>query len=418
MLPTNDISTHFWLFCAFAFIIGSCIGSFLNVVTWRLPRGQSLIYPPSQCPHCGHRIRAWENIPILSWLALRARCSGCHQPISIRYPLGEAATGLLFTSVWLAVYFRNLPFALLPGYFLLTGALLSGAWLDIVHRFIPDEVNFFGMASALILAIALPSSRLALQATSAPAQNRIFLDAALRLLRACGVPFLSPMLTALLDCLLGILVGILLLAVFAWCFQRLLGERHPLPQIKLRLTANGAENPSDKPTATICLWKDLLEEDEEVTIHGKLLDGWKDAPAGTAQLLATRQGLTVDGEFRSWKALPNGILVQVERCSMPRDVMGGGDIKMLGMIGGFLGADAVIFILLFAALFGFLCAGGLFAFRLAHKNTKQLPKVSTWLTALPFGPFLALSAYLWMLFGNLFFQLTEGLQRLANPSVW
>ena len=106
---TIDISSAFWLFSAFSFILGCCIGSFMNVVVWRLPRGESLVHPPSHCPKCGHAIKPWENIPIISWLCLKARCSNCHLPISIKYPLGEGATGLLFAFLWMRIFKRGLP---------------------------------------------------------------------------------------------------------------------------------------------------------------------------------------------------------------------------------------------------------------------------------------------------------------------
>ena len=83
-MTAGDLSPVIWQMHAIAFCLGCVIGSFLNVVVWRIPRGESLLTPPSHCPNCGHLIRAWENIPIISLLCLRGRCSGCHQPISIR----------------------------------------------------------------------------------------------------------------------------------------------------------------------------------------------------------------------------------------------------------------------------------------------------------------------------------------------
>lgn len=78
------------------FIFGSCVGSFLNVVIWRLPRGESLTYPPSHCPKCNNRLPLYDNIPIIGWLKLGGKCRFCQQPISMRYPIIEAICGLLF----------------------------------------------------------------------------------------------------------------------------------------------------------------------------------------------------------------------------------------------------------------------------------------------------------------------------------
>lgn len=82
-----------------AAVLGLAIGSFLNVVVWRLPRGESVASPPSACPRCGHRIRPRDNVPVLSWLLLRGRCRDCAEPIAVRYPLVEAGTALLFGGV-------------------------------------------------------------------------------------------------------------------------------------------------------------------------------------------------------------------------------------------------------------------------------------------------------------------------------
>ena len=84
----------------FSFWLGACIGSFLNVVVWRVPRGESIVRPPSHCPKCNASIKWHQNIPILSWLALRGRCANCREPISPRYILVELLTGLLFLAAF------------------------------------------------------------------------------------------------------------------------------------------------------------------------------------------------------------------------------------------------------------------------------------------------------------------------------
>ena len=80
-------------------VLGLVIGSFLNVVAHRVPRGESVVRPPSACPRCGTPIRNRHNVPVLGWLVLRGRCYDCKSPISIRYPLIEAATGVVFAGV-------------------------------------------------------------------------------------------------------------------------------------------------------------------------------------------------------------------------------------------------------------------------------------------------------------------------------
>lgn len=85
-------------------IFGAVVGSFLNVVVWRVPRGESIVSPPSHCPACGHELGPAELVPVLSWLALRGRCRHCGVHVSARYPLFELGVGVLFALIaWLIV---------------------------------------------------------------------------------------------------------------------------------------------------------------------------------------------------------------------------------------------------------------------------------------------------------------------------
>ncbi|EUB73812.1 Prepilin peptidase [Pseudomonas sp. GM41(2012)] len=157
-MPLNDIPTLQPLtFVIAAMLVGLLIGSFLNVVVWRLPKmldrewreearevlglpGETplptfnLMLPHSQCPHCGHRIRAWENIPLLSYLFLRGRCSNCTAAISKRYPLTELACGLL--SAFIAWHFGFGWQACMV--LLLSWGLLTMSLIDAEHQLLPD----------------------------------------------------------------------------------------------------------------------------------------------------------------------------------------------------------------------------------------------------------------------------------------
>ena len=86
-------ATTLWL--VYSFILGACFGSFTTACVWRIPRGISIVWPPSSCPKCGHKLGPLENIPILGWLILRGKCKGCGLPISPRYILIELATAIL-----------------------------------------------------------------------------------------------------------------------------------------------------------------------------------------------------------------------------------------------------------------------------------------------------------------------------------
>ena len=218
----------------FAFAFGSIVGSFLNVVVWRLPRGESLSHPPSHCPKCGHSIRAWENIPILSWLALRGRCSNCAQPISWRYPLGELSLGLLYAAVTWNIWRNDLPLALLPGFFWLTASLLAAAQIDLKHRIIPDKLNYAGIIVAVLLSLLLPGSRLIGQELPAPMQASIISEAVLAwLAKACArtQPW-NWRFVALIDLLLGLLLAAICFLVF-YCLEKLPARRHKTEQRQL-----------------------------------------------------------------------------------------------------------------------------------------------------------------------------------------
>ena len=89
-----------WAADAYVLVVGACLGSFLNVVIARLPHGRSLVSPPSSCPRCQSRIAWYDNVPVFSWIALRARCRNCGEPISARYPVVELLTAVVFFAVW------------------------------------------------------------------------------------------------------------------------------------------------------------------------------------------------------------------------------------------------------------------------------------------------------------------------------
>ncbi len=126
-------------------ILGLLIGSFLNVVVWRLPRGESLSHPGSHCPACDHPIRPYDNIPVVSWLVLRGRCRDCGAGISARYPLVELATGVAFalTAAWVG-WSVLLPFALW-----LVAACIAMVLIDIEHHRLPNSLTLSTYAVVL-----------------------------------------------------------------------------------------------------------------------------------------------------------------------------------------------------------------------------------------------------------------------------
>ncbi|MFO7973674.1 MAG: prepilin peptidase [Candidatus Hydrogenedentota bacterium] len=148
------------LLAVFSFALGSVVGSFLNVCVYRLPRGLSVVKPRSKCPKCENPIAWYDNIPVVSWLVLGAKCRHCGQPISWQYPLVEAITGLLF----LLVFWRFGIALATPVYMLLSAALVVVTFVDLTDWTIPDEVTLPGIPVGIacsVLFMVYPESGLA-----------------------------------------------------------------------------------------------------------------------------------------------------------------------------------------------------------------------------------------------------------------
>ncbi|WP_353662273.1 prepilin peptidase [Hydrogenimonas sp. SS33] len=135
----------------FALFVGLAIGSFLNVLIVRIPKGENIAFPPSHCPACGNALKWWHNIPLLSWIALRGRCAYCQSPISTLYPAVELLTGLLFATVALKTglnadwFVTSLIFAL----------LLALSVIDFEYYAVPDSLNLTALALALLTPLFL-----------------------------------------------------------------------------------------------------------------------------------------------------------------------------------------------------------------------------------------------------------------------
>lgn len=138
-------------FVLLALLAGLAVGSFLNVVAHRLPRGESLLRPGSRCPACGHPIRWHDNVPVLGWLVLRGRCRDCGAPISWHYPAVEALTGLLFA---LIVATQDDALAIVLGLLLVT-ALVPITLIDLAERLIPNAITLPAAIAALAAGLAL-----------------------------------------------------------------------------------------------------------------------------------------------------------------------------------------------------------------------------------------------------------------------
>jgi leader peptidase (prepilin peptidase) / N-methyltransferase len=137
--------------CVLTAVLGLAVGSFLNVVVWRVPRGESVITPPSHCPVCEHPVRPRDNVPVLSWLLLKGRCRDCSNPISLRYPLVELGTSAVFVVLTIRIGFS----AELPAYLYLGAIGVALALIDIDVKRLPNVIVLPSyIVSAVLLAAA------------------------------------------------------------------------------------------------------------------------------------------------------------------------------------------------------------------------------------------------------------------------
>ena len=193
---------------SFATLLGAALGSFFNVVIWRLPRGESLVSPRSACPSCGTQIRSYDNVPVLSWLLLRGRCRDCSSAISSRYPLVELGTALLLAAVvvakgaerevWLALAFAAL--------------LVPVIFIDLDHRIIPNELMLLGAVVAPLVLVLTQPDALVEHGIAGAAAGGLFLAAALAYPAGMGMGDVK--LAAVMGLFLGRAVGPALFVAF------------------------------------------------------------------------------------------------------------------------------------------------------------------------------------------------------------
>jgi leader peptidase (prepilin peptidase)/N-methyltransferase len=168
---------------ALAAIAGLVAGSFFNVVIARLPRHESLLRPGSRCPRCGHPVRPYDNVPVLSWLILRGRCRDCGESISARYPLVELLTAALFAAVVIDTGANEHVWLGLA----LVSVLVPVAFIDLDHRIIPNAIVLPGAVAAIAIVAATDSSELSEHLIAGAAAAGFLLVAVLAYPRGMGM---------------------------------------------------------------------------------------------------------------------------------------------------------------------------------------------------------------------------------------
>jgi leader peptidase (prepilin peptidase)/N-methyltransferase len=353
---------QFWSLCFFA--LGCIVGSFLNVCIHRLPLGMSIVTPPSHCPHCKYSIPWWLNIPLVTWLALRGRCKNCGAPISPRYFVVELLTGLAFLGCWLKFgdpvhEYPSMPLALVYAVFL--AGLICATFIDFEHFIIPDEITFGGVAAGLVASFLLPS----LQDTHA-------------------------IRTGLLRSAVGAAVGAGTIYAILRLGKLLFGrQKIKFPaEIKMVFSETCLHLPDKEIPYDELFWR----KSDMIVARAKrveLIDrSYFDAVVRISQSsVRIEQDKFEAEEFDPEKVLHMEILGS--EIIVPREAMGLGDVKFMAAIGAFLGWQSVIFSLMVSSLIG--SAVGV---------TLILMKRREWSSKIPYGPYIALAATIWIFVGK------------------
>ena len=356
----SAVPFHFWSLCFF--VLGCMVGSFLNVCIYRMPAGLSIIMPPSHCPHCKYSIPWYLNVPLLTWLVLRGRCKNCGAPISVRYFIVELLTGLLFLASWLKFgdpvhSLHSIPIAFV--YAIFFAGLIVATFIDFEHFIIPDEITFGGIVVGLLLSFLLP--QLHDTPLHGPGLFRSFIGA------VAGA---------------GIVYAILRLGKLLFGRQRLkLGQQTRIVFSETSLHLPGKEIPYDelfyRKSDVIVLQAQTVE----------LIDrGYRDV---TVRL--SPGGLSISDEKLEPADVPFMECVS-EEVVLPREAMGLGDVKFMSAIGAFIGWQGVIFSLMISSMIG--AAVGLVLILMRRREFSS---------RIPYGPYIALAAVLWLFVGKKYF---------------
>ena len=343
--------------------IGLCVGSFLNVAIHRLPRGLSVNEPKrSFCPYCKTSLPAWQNLPVITWLIQRGRCRSCQAPIAVRYLLVEVLTGALYLAAWLTFPMVSAILALV-----LFTILVTVTFIDAEHQLIPTTWTTAGSVIALGGSFFVPNL------LDLPGQEFDWIsESAWVGLKASAIGWVTGFGSLLIVVLIGKVI-----------FGRLKLDFKEAALWKLQEGHESSEQLHFLIDGEAYCWDDLFYRTSDQLLiegHGFKVDG-KREPA--KQLRIRADDLEIDG--RTWKIADlKSLEGKATKVVIPREAMGMGDPHLLAMIGAFLGWPAVIFVIFSSCLFAIIAA-------LVARVGFGKP--------LPYGPFLALGAIVWVFGG-------------------
>ena len=344
---------HFWSLTFF--VLGSIVGSFLNVCIHRMPLGQSIVSPPSHCPHCKYSIPWWLNVPLFTWLYLRGKCKNCGAPISIRYFLVELLTGLMFLSCWLT-FGERFPLVALVFCVFLAG-LIVATFIDFEHYIIPDEITIGGMVIGFFVSFFLPE-----------------------------LHSQDSTVGGMLKSLLGIGAGAGLIYFILRLGKLLFGRQKISLPTGTRIIFS--ENAVHLPDHEIPYEEIFYRQSDTIKLQASTVElcdrSYKNVPV---RLALMSKLLRIGDEELNPEAVTY-MEVAATEITLPREAMGLGDVKFMGAIGAFLGWQAVLFTV--AVSSGIGAVVGLTLIALGKRERSKY---------LPYGPYLAAAAAIWIFFG-------------------
>ncbi len=373
----KTVPFHFWSVLLFMF--GCIVGSFLNVCIYRMPRDESLVSPPSHCPHCNYAIPWYLNIPLFTWVFLRGRCAHCRAPISPRYFLVELLTGVAFLGSWLAVGHQSGWLAL--AYCLVLSGLIVATFIDLEHYIIPDEITVGGMVVGFLCSLAVPS----LHRGSDPLLSLFAKFLGKRQQEALNLSAATSPVSSLIQSALGIGIGFGLVYLIVRLGKLLFGRQHLElePDSRVIFTETALVLPDQE-----ILFEELFyRKSDSITFQAKAIELIDRCYLATTVKLSPDK-LIIGEEVLDPEQVPH-MEVVTDKMVLPREAMGFGDVKFMGAIGAFLGWQATVFSLMVSSLMGALVGVLLIVFR------KQ-----EWSSRIPYGPYIALAATIWMFGGQ------------------
>lgn len=355
--PANwaAVPFHFWSLVFFSF--GCIVGSFLNVCIYRMPLDLSVVSPPSHCPHCKYSIPFYLNVPLLTWLSLRGKCKNCGASISPRYFAVEFLTGLAFLACWLA--FGHFSAGVALAYCLVLAGLITATFIDFEHFIIPDEITIGGAVAGFIVSFFVPQ----LHDTHSLGQS-------------------------MGRSLLGIAVGGGIVYAVLRMGKLLFGRQ------KVRLDGETkiifTETALVLPDQEIPYEEIFYRKSDTIIIEARTMElvdrGYRDV-----QIRLTPHRLKIGEEEIDPQTMPH-MEVTCSELVLPREAMGLGDVKFMAGIGAFLGWQGAVFSLMASSLIGSAVGIALIVLRKRE-----------WSSRMPYGPYIALAAVIWMFGGKKFY---------------